>query len=78
MVRVNTIDLHGMRHNDAIELVEDTLLAASVKGDFDYKIITGQSKAMRDKIIGVCERWGFGYNIPANNQGEINIQYNKL
>ena len=73
-----TIDLHGMNHDDASELVEDTLLAASVKGDFNYKIITGQSKAMRDKIIDVCEQWGFGYNIPANNQGEINIQYNKL
>tara|TARA_B100000925_G_C21670768_1_gene329728 strand:+ start:213 stop:440 length:228 start_codon:yes stop_codon:yes gene_type:complete len=73
-----TIDLHGMNHDDASELVEDTLLMASVKGDFDYKVITGQSKAMRRKIIGVCERWGFGYNIPANNQGEINIQFNKL
>ena len=73
-----TIDLHGMNHDDASELVEAILLAASVKGDFNYKIITGQSKAMRDKIIDVCERWGFGYNIPANNQGEINIQYNKL
>tara|TARA_B100001287_G_scaffold43746_1_gene32916 strand:- start:7329 stop:7556 length:228 start_codon:yes stop_codon:yes gene_type:complete len=73
-----TIDLHGMNHDDASELVEDTLLMASVKGDFDYKVITGQSKAMRMKIIGVCERWGFGYNIPANNQGEINIQFNKL
>lgn len=73
-----TIDLHGMNHDDASELVEDTLLMASIKGDFDYKVITGQSKAMRDKIIGVCERWGFGYNIPAMNQGEINIQFNKL
>lgn len=75
---MKTIDLHGKKHNEAIELVEDELLLASTRGDFNYKIITGQSKAMRNKIIEVCERWGFGYVIPGNNQGEINIQWNKL
>jgi hypothetical protein len=74
-----TIDLHGLKHKDAIELVEDTLLLNSVKQDnVDVKVITGNSPSLQNKVIKICEQWGFDYFTTSQNLGEIRIQYTKL
>lgn len=73
------LDLHGLSHYDAINLVEDTLLLRSAKGNVDLTVITGKSPTLQNKIINeVCNRWGFTYSIPSDNQGQIYIQFIKL
>jgi hypothetical protein len=73
------IDLHGLKHKDAIELVEDTLLLNSVKQpNVDIKVITGNSPRLQNKVIQVCEQWGFDYFTTSQNLGEIRIQYTRL
>lgn len=73
------IDLHGLKHKEAIELVEDTLLLNSVKQpNVDIKVITGNSPRLQNKIIGICKQWGFSYFVTSQNIGEIRIQYIRL
>ena len=74
-----TLDLHGLSHYDAINLVEDTLLLQSTKGNVNLTVITGKSSILQNKIINeICNRWGFIYSIPSDNQGQIDIQFIKL
>lgn len=78
MTITKTIDLHGYTHNEAEEMLEQFLLKESQENSLDIKVICGQSRLMRNRVIEVCKRWDFGFMVPANNLGEVNIQYNKL
>ena len=46
-----SLDLHGKTHKEAEEEVEASLLSASSVGSFDMTIITGNSDAMKNKVI---------------------------
>lgn len=78
MTITKTIDLHGYKHDEAEEMLEQFLLKEHLNHSLDIKVICGQSRLMRNRVIDVCKRWDFGFMIPANNPGEVNIQYNKL
>ena len=45
------IDLHGYKHKDAIVEVENTLIMNSLTRVVDYKIITGNSPKLQEKLI---------------------------
>lgn len=74
-----TIDLHGMSHHAAVNLVEDRLLKQTNIGSFDCEIITGKS-AMMQRIIKneVLEKWGFDYVTFPDNDGVIYVSYTLL
>jgi hypothetical protein len=73
------IDLHGLKHKEAIELVEDILLSNSLyQPNVDIKVITGNSPRLQTKVIEICKQWGFSYFVTSQNLGEIRIQYIRL
>ena len=73
------LDLHGLRHDPAIKVVENLLVAESTKGSFQARIITGNSRPLQEKIIKeVLDEMGFHWNIPSNNLGEIIVTHIKL
>jgi len=49
-----TIDLHGIRHKQALELVNKTLNEFSDKGNFSLTIITGNSTVLQERIFTEC------------------------
>ena len=68
----NTLDLHGMNHNEAVEKSEDFLLELSVTPYFDGTLRTGNSQSLQEKIIKyVLNKHNFNYYIPSWNQGTI-------
>lgn len=74
-----TIDLHGLKHKEALELVEKTILTNTLyHPHIDIKVITGNSPRLQNKIIEFCKQWDFNYLITSQNLGEIRIQYTKL
>ena len=73
------IDLHGLKHKEALELVEKTILTNTLyQSNVDIKVITGNSPRLQNKIIEFCNEWGFSYFVTSQNIGEIRIQYIKL
>ena len=43
------IDLHGIKHNEALIKVEDALLKASIENGMEFEIITGNRNSERSK-----------------------------
>lgn len=78
-VIVKRIDLHGMSHQDAVNIVEDTMLVDSTRGNVELRVITGKSGEMQKVIIDeVCKKHNFPYFISALNPGEMVIEYTKI
>jgi hypothetical protein len=73
-----SLDLHGKTHKEAEEEVEASLLSASSVGSFDMTIITGNSDAMKNKVIKVCEKYNFKYAYPVINPGVMIVTHFKL
>ena len=66
------LDLHGLSHNEAVDISEDFVLMESHNSMFQCKIITGNSISLQDKIINqVLIKHNFKYYIPSWNTGEI-------
>jgi DNA-nicking Smr family endonuclease len=73
------IDLHGLRHNEAVKKTESFLIEASFDKAMIAEIITGNLKTMQDKIIKeVIDEYKFNYYIPSYNQGMIIVTQNEL
>lgn len=73
------IDLHGLTHDGAVRALESLLVGESNKGNFQMRVITGNSIQMQKRIIDeVLDNLGFHWNIPSNNLGEIIVTYTKL
>jgi DNA-nicking Smr family endonuclease len=73
------IDLHGLKHQQAIEAVETLLIGESQKGSFQIRIITGKSSDLQIRIIQeVLDTHGFQWETPTYNQGELIVTYTKL
>lgn len=67
------IDLHGLYHDDAVDIVENILLHESSLGNtFEYKIITGNSPKLQIRLIQeVFDKHDFNYTVPPYNPGMI-------
>lgn len=65
------LDLHGIKHIDVDNLVEDFIL--KYQNDTPLYIITGGSDIMKDKVIKILDKYSFNWAIKSNNIGEIVI-----
>ena len=70
---METIDLHGLTHSEALSKAEDFVLKHSVDDFFEVKIITGGSNSMKSRVIGMLKEYDFKYFVPSWNLGEIII-----
>ncbi len=62
----DVIDLHGIRHKQALELVQDALDWHKDQGSFSLTIITGNSSVLQQRIFKeILEFTDFKYYIPA-------------
>jgi len=65
------IDLHGLRHDAAVDRAEDFVLMESHNSMFECRIIVGNSSTMTNKVTNMLDGHGFRYYIPSWNVGEI-------
>lgn len=72
------IDLHGLGHNTARQVVEDRIVKASLKGSFDAEIITGKSVIMERIAMEVLENLGVDYVTFPEDFGTIYVSYTLL
>ena len=77
---INTsIDLHGIRHKEALEKVETKLVNLQEQGSFSLTIITGNSSILQERILKkLREQHKFTYYIPSWNLGQIIVDFVKL
>ena len=74
--KIKSIDLHGIRHKQALELVHLTLKECATHNNFSLTIITGNSTVLQDRIFKEClEKTGFTYFIPSWNMGQIIVEH---
>ena len=74
------IDLHGLRHKPALELVRKTLDERySALGSFSLTIITGNSTVLQERIFDeILEETHYNYYIPSWNLGQIIVENTEL
>lgn len=65
------LDLHGKKHEEVLVLVEDYVLENQRR--LPIKIITGNSKKMKDYCYEVLDKYNMKYFVPSHNLGEIII-----
>ena len=76
---INEIDLHGIRHKEAMEMVKDFLNEKEIEGSFSITIITGNSTVLQKRIFKeILELSTYNYYIPSWNLGQIIVDYVKL
>ena len=76
---IQSIDLHGIRHKEALEKVNETLTRIREQGSFSLIIITGNSTVLQERIFNeVLEHSSFTYYIPSWNLGQIIVEYMEL
>jgi len=75
-LNIKTIDLHGIRHKEAMLLVRDTLAELESNGSFSLTIITGNSSVLQERIFKeVLVTSRFKYFIPSWNLGQIMVEW---
>jgi len=76
---IKTIDLHLIRHKEAMEKVKKVLNEEKSKGAFSITIITGNSSILQKRIFNeILEDSSFTYYIPSWNLGQIIVEYMEL
>ena len=79
MLTIIQLDLHGIRHKEALEKVKDTLEEKKEAGPFSLTIITGNSTVLQQRIFNeILEDSPFTYFIPSWNLGQIVVEYMEL
>ena len=68
------IDLHGMTHENAVLETENLLLMEYKYAD-EFKVITGNSPKLQDKITEMLDKHGFRWYIPSWNLGVVMVSY---
>ena len=73
--KILSIDLHGIRHKQALELVHKSIKDCAILNNFSLTIITGNSTVLQDRIFKEClEGTEFTYFIPSWNMGKIIVE----
>ena len=76
---IKTIDLHMIRHKEAIEMVHQTLKKEKENGSFSITIITGNSTVLQQRIFNeILNESSYSYYIPSWNLGQIVVEYIQL
>lgn len=77
--QINEIDLHGIRHQKALNLVSQALYNNQLQGSFTLTIITGNSSYLQKIIFDeILEGSQYKYYIPTWNLGQIIVEYIEL
>lgn len=63
------LDLHGKRHHEVFDLVEEWLLRKQKY--MPVRVITGNSTPMKNIVMDVVKGYNWKFYTPANNLGEI-------
>ena len=75
-ITIKNLDLHGIRHKEALEAVHEFLRIEKEKGPFSVTLITGNSTVLQDRIFKeVLEPSPFTFFIPSWNLGQIIVEY---
>ena len=70
------IDLHGIRHKEAMEMVRDELDQKKNQGSFSLTVITGNSSVLQNRIFKeILEHTPYNYYVPSWNLGQIIVEY---
>lgn len=73
------IDLHGVRHKEALEWVKDELSYRSEQGSFSLIIITGNSLVLQKRIFEeILDGSVYTFYIPSWNLGQIIVEFVEL
>ena len=73
------IDLHGIRHKEAMEMVRDELDQKKNQGSFSLTVITGNSSVLQNRIFKeILEYTPYNYYVPSWNLGQIIVEYMEL
>lgn len=73
------MDLHGLRHKEALEAVKEVIINAKIKGAFSLTIITGNSIELQKRIFeSILTESNYRYYIPTWNLGQIIVEYMDL
>lgn len=74
------IDLHGLRHKPALELVRSTLQQRyNEHGSFSLVIITGNSTILQERIFNeILAQTDYTFYIPSWNLGQIIVENTEL
>lgn len=76
---IREIDLHGLRHKQAMELVQNTLTGLKKEKAFSLTIITGNSSTLQERIFNeALDNSDFTYYIPSWNLGQIIVEQTLL
>lgn len=76
---IREIDLHGLRHKQAMELVQNTLAGLKKEKAFSLTIITGNSSTLQERIFNeALDKSDFTYYIPSWNLGQIIVEQTLL
>ena len=79
MLQIEELDLHGIRHKEALEMVKIKLEQEKEKGQFSLTIITGNSSVLQKLIFeNILEGSEYKYYIPSWNLGQIIVDYIEL
>ena len=74
--QMHEIDLHGVRHKEALEWVKDELDFHAEQGSFSLTIITGNSSVLQKRIFEeILEGSVYSYYIPSWNLGQIIVEH---
>ena len=73
------IDLHGIRHKEAMEMVRDELDQKKNQGSFSLTVITGNSSVLQNRIFKeILEYTPYNYYVPSWNLGQIIVEFVQL
>ena len=76
---INEIDLHGIRHKEAMEIVKDFLDEKKMEASFSITIITGNSTVLQKRIFKeILELSSYKYYGPSWNLGQIIVDWVEL
>lgn len=79
MLQIEELDLHGIRHKEALEMVKIKLEQEKEKGQFSLTIITGNSSVLQKLIFeNILEGSEYKYYIPSWNLGQIIVDHVEL
>ena len=79
LINIKNLDLHGVRHKEALEAVHQLLNKEKESGSFSVTIITGNSSVLQDRIFKeVLDPSPFTFFIPSWNLGQIIVEYMEL
>ena len=67
MYKMKELDLHGLKHYDVKDVVENFILMNSTP----FRIITGRSDKMIELVETTLKKHHFDFYTPAHNPGEI-------